>query len=316
VYLEDEAAEPVFFGFDVTRCGVARPRCWRNAHERIQHFLHTKIIDGAAEEYRGRFSAEVIVCVQFTVNAVDQFNVFTERMGIPFADFSIKDGIIKVVDVHHILVIRFCSRGEEYQAFFVQIVHPFEILAAVDGPGIGVEVDLQFFFDLFEEVETVLAVTVHFIDEYDHRRLPHGDHFHKPAGLRFHPVHAVNDEDDAVHCCQRTKGVFREVLVTRRIEQVDEVAIVFKGHDAGGHADAALPFDLHEIGSGVLLDLVALYRTGRLYGSAEEQEFLCQRRLSRIRVRDDGEGFAFVDLVDVFHKSGAKVGNRVEGLGG
>jgi hypothetical protein len=45
-----------------------------------------------------------------------------------------------------------------------------------------------------------------------------------------------------------------------------------------------LALNLHKITGGVLLDFIAFYSTCRLNGSAEEEEFLSQGSLSRIRM--------------------------------
>ena len=58
----------------------------------------------------------------------------------------------------------------------------------------------------------------------------------------------------------------------------------------------------------MLFYLIALNSAGSLYGAAEQKEFFCKRGLARIRVRDDGECFALIYFVNVFHDlMGAKV---------
>ena len=42
----------------------------------------------------------------------------------------------------------------------------------------------------------------------------------------------------------------------------------------------------------MLLDLITLNGPGHLYGASEQQQFLCQRGLTGIRVGNDGEGLA------------------------
>src|SRR3712207_8234780 len=43
---------------------------------------------------------------------------------------------------------------------------------------------------------------------------------------------------------QRAVGVFREILVARRVEQVEGHTLPLEGHDRRGHRDAALLLDL------------------------------------------------------------------------
>ena len=81
--------------------------------------------------------------------------------------------------------------------------------------------------------------------------------------------------------------------MARRVEQVDERAVVLEAHHRGSHRDTALPLDLHKVARSMFLDLIALHGTCHLDGAAEEQQLLGERRLAGIRVGDDGEGAAF-----------------------
>ena len=86
------------------------------------------------------------------------------------------------------------------------------------------------------------------------------------------------------------------------------MAIIFKCHHAGGNADTTLALNFHEVAGSMFFYLIAFNSAGGLYGAAKQKEFFCKRGLSCIRVRDDGECFAPVYFVDVFHDlRGAKV---------
>ena len=81
----------------------------------------------------------------------------------------------------------------------MQIVHSFEIFSAIDRPGHRVERYLQFFFNFLQKIETVLSITVHLVDEYNHRCVPHAAHFHQPAGLRFYSIYAVHYQNNTIN---------------------------------------------------------------------------------------------------------------------
>jgi hypothetical protein len=51
----------------------------------------------------------------------------------------------------------------------------------------------------------------------------------------------------------------------------------------------------------VLFYLIAFYGSGRLDGAAEQEEFFCEGRFTRIGVGYDGKRLAFADLVVIFH---------------
>ena len=73
--------------------------------------------------------------------------------------------------------------------------------------------------------------------------------------------------------------------MARGVEDVDLDILVVETHDRRCDRDAALALDLHEIGRGALLYLVALDGSGHMYGPAEEEQFLGKGSLSRIGVR-------------------------------
>ena len=230
VYLEYEATHLLFLHIHLAGTGVPVTGCWGNANEGFQQFLHAEIVDRRTKEHGGFVAAQVFLHVEFPVNAIDQFHIFPQGVGILLAHFLVEHRAAEVGYLHHVFVGGLGAGSEQYQALAGEVVHALEILAAVDGPGHGVQVYLQFFFNFFQQVVAVLAVAVHLIDEYHHRCFAHADHFHQAAGLLFHPVHAVNHQDYAVHGGKGTVGIFRKVFVPWCVQQVDQRVLVFKGH--------------------------------------------------------------------------------------
>jgi hypothetical protein len=43
-------------------------------------------------------------------------------------------------------------------------------------------------FQFLQQIEAVLAVPVHFVNEDDHRGVAHSANLHQPAGLRFNSI--------------------------------------------------------------------------------------------------------------------------------
>ena len=76
-----------------------------------------------------------------------------------------------------------------------------------------------------------MPLTVHLVDEDHDWSLTHTTDLHQSAGLHLDPLSAIDDDDDAVYCCERTEGVFSEVLVTWCVEDVDLVPGVVEAHD-------------------------------------------------------------------------------------
>ena len=170
-------------------------------------------------------------------------------------------------------------------------------MAAADGPAQGAHLDLQLFLEFIQQVKRVLPFEVHLVDENDNGRVSHAAHLHQTLGLGLYTFHAIHDEDDAVHSGQRAVCVFSEILVTGRVQEVDEAVLVMEGHDRGRYRNPTLALDFHKIRRGGFGDLVVLHRAGRLNRPTEQQELFGQGRLSGIRVADDGEGPSPLNLV-------------------
>ena len=69
-------------------------------------------------------------------------------------------------------------------------------------------------------------------------------------------------------------------------------APVVKAHDGSSDRNTALFLYLHPVGSSRLANLITFNRAGYMNGTAVEQKFLGQRRLTGIRVRDNRKSAA------------------------
>ena len=95
---------------------------------------------------------------------------------------------------------------------------------------------------------------------------------------------------------QRAVGVLGEVLVARRVEQIEDAAVVIEGHHRGDDRNAALALDRHPVGAGRAAVALGLDLAGEIDGAAEQQQLLGQRGLAGVGVRDDREGAPALDL--------------------
>ena len=143
--------------------------------------------------------------------------------------------------------------------------------------------------DLLEQRERLAHFAVHLVDERDDRRVAQAAHLEQLDRLRLDALRRVDHHHRGVDRGQHAIGVLGEVLVARRVEQVDRVAGVVELHHRARDRDAALLLDLHPVGRRVARALARLDGAGHLDRAAEQQQLLGQRRLARVRVRDDRE---------------------------
>jgi len=110
------------------------------------------------------------------------------------------------------------------------------------------------------------------------------------SSKRLDTLGGVDEHHRAVGGEEGPVGVLGEVLVARRVEQVDRMTLVVELEDRRGDGDAALLLQLHPVGRRVPPGPARLHAAREVDGSAVEQQLLGQRRLARVRVGDDGEG--------------------------
>ena len=171
-----------------------------------------------------------------------------------------------------------------------------EVAAAADRPVHRRGVERQRLLDLVEQIERVAALAVHLVDEGQDRDVAQPADLEQLAGARLDALGGVDHHHGGIDRRQRAVGVFGEVLVARRVEQVEDVVAVFEGHHRGDDRDAALALDRHPVGLGGAAVPLGLDLAGELDRAAEQQELLGQRGLAGVRMRDDGEGAAALDL--------------------
>ena len=297
VDLEDEARHFRFRRLHDAGFGRSRARRGGYAHEAFEQLAHAEVVDRRTEEYRGQFAPQIGVTVEIVVNALDQLDVRAQlgREFVADLGLQLRRGEVRDFDgrgVGRELLVG----GEEREVFLVEVVYALERGAVRDRERQRPHADVELLFDLVQQVERLLRGAVELVDEDDYRGRAHAADLHQLARLRLDALGAVDDDDDRIDGRQRAEGVLGEVFVARSVENVDLRALVFEAHHGRGDRDSALAFDLHEVRSGALLDLVALDGPGDVDGAAEEEQFFGKGGFTRVGVGDDREGAAACDL--------------------
>ena len=143
--------------------------------------------------------------------------------------------------------------------------------------------------DFGKKLERLADFAVHFVDEGDDGRIARTADLQQPDRLGLDAVGGVDHHERGVHRREHAVGVFRKILVPRRIQQIDDAVAVFHLHDGRRDRNAALLFDFHPVRRRMPRGLARLDATGDLDGACEQQELFGQSRLARIGVRNDGE---------------------------
>jgi len=233
--------------------------------------------------------------VQVKVAAcAEQLDLFGERIAAGLTDQVDERGIIEL-DFRDARLFGVTRIGEVQDAALIAVVHAGKLLAAADRPVDGIGVDAELALDLLAELERVARLAVHLIDKGKDGDVAQSTDLEELARLRLDALCAVDDHDGAVRGHQRAVGVLGEVLMSRRVENVDAVAAVLELHDRRRDRNAALLFDFHPVGFCRALAL-ALDFTRLRDGSDVEQELFRQRGFTGVRVRNDRKRPAAGDL--------------------
>ena len=173
-----------------------------------------------------------------------------------------------------------------------KIEHAFELAAHADRIGLRTDVEREHVGDLVEQFEHRPAFAVDLVDEGDDRHAAQATDLEQLARLRLDALRGVDHHHGGIDRGQRAIGIFGEVFVPRRVEQVEGDSITLEGHHRARHRDPALLLDLHPVRTRASRLAARLDFAGEVDRAALQQEFLGQRRLARVGMRDDREGAA------------------------
>jgi MoxR-like ATPase len=168
----------------------------------------------------------------------------------------------------------------------------------VDGPGDRDDADPEHALHFAHEIERLAPRAVHLVDECEDWHLPLLADAEELLRLRLDPLGAVEEHDRRVGGVERAVGVLAEVGVARSVEQVHLQAVVAELEDARRDRDPALALELHPVAHRRGAPPLRLDRAGELNGTSIKEELLGERRLTRVRVRDDRKRLAAADLLD------------------
>jgi hypothetical protein len=170
------------------------------------------------------------------------------------------------------------------------IVHAQKLRPIRHGPGDGTAGNPKLRLHIIQKLERRHAETIAFVHKGEDGDPPEPAHLEQLPGLLFHALPVIEEHDGSIRRHQGSIRVFRKVLVARRIEQIDAVAIIVKLEYGGGHRNATFPLHFHPVRRRVACRTAGLHRSGQMDGAAIKQELLRQRGLPGVRMGNDGKG--------------------------
>lgn len=128
--------------------------------------------------------------------------------------------------------------------------------------------------------------------------MAHPADYAKFSGSVLYALYGVNDNEGAVNSREATVGIFGKVCVSRGVKQVDSPSSIAETHDRGAYRNTAFLLHCHEVGNRRPLVFTAFYRPCDMYCTAEEEEFLGDCGLARIRMGDDCKSESLMNFLE------------------
>ena len=111
-----------------------------------------------------------------------------------------------------------------------KIINAFKFAAHAHRPVHRTDVERECVGDLVDGLERGAPFAVHFVDEGDDRHAAQAADLEQFASLRLDALCGVYNHDRGVDGGQRAVGVFGKIFMPRCVEQVEDNAVLLKGH--------------------------------------------------------------------------------------
>ena len=129
----------------------------------------------------------------------------------------------------HLLRHTVCTVGTELEEvrFLVHaVIDTAEMKSGTERPDHRERRDAQNMLEFVEQLQRVHRRTVQLVHEREDRDVPAPADLEELAGLCFDTLRGVDDHDHGIHGGQHTIRVLGEILVPRRVQQVDAIPVV------------------------------------------------------------------------------------------
>lgn len=224
---------------------VSRLRPWRRRHrcKRIEKIADAKILQRVAEEHRRHMVLKKGLGIEALASMAHEIKFMADGLGV---EPRVQCGYFG--DCHFTQPAGNTGIAvEQAHAACCHVNRTHEIAAASDRPGDRRGVERECFLDLIEELERVAAFTIHLVNESDDRNVAQPAYFKELASPWLDPLGRIDHHHRRVDRGKGPIGIFREVLVARRIKQIEDTAVIFKGHHRCHNGNAALAFNGHPV---------------------------------------------------------------------
>ena len=222
--------------------------------EFFQKRLYTEVSHSTTKEHRGKFAIIYLFHIEFIASHIQQFDivaqVFIQLITQHFLNLRVIQGTgSRFKFLSTVATIFF----KELNAIFQTVINAFIMTVDTDRPVNGICSNVQYFFQLVHQIKGIASITVQFVYKSKDGQLTTMANPEQLFSLRFYTFRCVDKHYCAICCHQSTIGIFREVLVTRGIKNINAITIVIKLQNRRCNGNTTLLFDFHPVGNSVLI---------------------------------------------------------------
>ena len=170
------------------------------------------------------------------------------------------------------------------------LVHALKVLSGTNRPIDGTGGDPQLFFNIIQQFKSIVGVPVHLIDKRKNRDVAHYADLEQFSGLGLHTLGSIDHHHRGIRSHQCAVSVLREILMPRRIQNIDAVTSVIELQHGRGNRNTSLLLNLHPVRHCMTGGGLSLYGSSQIDGAPVEQKFLRQSRLTGIGMGNDRKG--------------------------
>ena len=254
----------------------------------LQENFHAKIRQSRTKEYRCQIPCPYHVQIKFCAGPIQQFHILIKLVLKFAADILCQLVLLRNRDYGRFPFL--CSLlciGIGMDTFFFPVINSFKPFSGANRPVHRACGNPKLPFDFIQQFKHVSRIPVHFVDKSKNRDFPHHTNFKQLPRLRFHPFGRINYHDSRIRRHQCTVSIFRKVLVSWRIQDIDAKIIIFKLQNTGCNGNTPFLFDFHPVGYRMPCRRFPFYASCQIYRASIEQKLLRQSRFSCIRMRNN-----------------------------
>ena len=213
----------------------------------VEQQLHAEVVGGAAEINGSDLTSEHALAVEALARAGKHFEFVAGLRVDIVVDAGDQRRIVEANDFDGRFAHSTLGAFKQMKSLGQSVVNAAKLRAVAERPIHWKCADAEHALQFVEKRDRIFRRPIALVHEGENRNAAPLAHFKELARLRLDALTCVDDHDRGVDGGEHAIGVFAEILVARRIEEIDAVAVVVELQNRRRNRDAALLLELHPV---------------------------------------------------------------------